>query len=134
MTLDRFYLLFSGIGLSTIGMSYGISPSNVLPAMLDITIDGTDQTHIFRAVMCLYFGMSLYWLVAAFTPNWSRHAIISVVFFMAGLAIGRLLSLAIDGVPSLLLVIYMFLEFAMLFFGLYVLKASSAVSSTTTEP
>jgi hypothetical protein len=38
MTLDRFYLLFSGIGLSTIGMSYGISPANVLPAVLEITV------------------------------------------------------------------------------------------------
>jgi hypothetical protein len=78
--------------------------------------------------------VSLYWLIAAFKPNWTRHAIISVVFFMAGLGIGRLLSLAIDGVPSLLLVIYLFLEFAMFLFGLYVLKASTAAPSTSIAP
>jgi hypothetical protein len=134
MTLDRFYLLFSGIGLSAIGLSYGISPSSVLPTVLDITIGGIDQTHIFRAVMCLYFGMSLFWMLAAFKPNWTYPAIVSVIFFMAGLGIGRLLSLVIDGVPSPLLVIYLVLELAMVLLGLYVLKVSSAAPSTSAAP
>jgi hypothetical protein len=55
--LPRFYLLFSAAGLSLIALSYGLAPAAVLPQVLDINVVGTDQIHIFRAIMGLYLGM-----------------------------------------------------------------------------
>lgn len=121
--MPKFYLLLSGIGLSIIALSYGLSPGTILPAFLEITVTGTDQTHIFRAVMCLYFGMSGFWITAAFRPLWTRPAVASVVFFMSGLGLGRLLSIVSDGVPSSLLLIYLGLEVAMAGCGLYLLTS-----------
>ena len=55
--MSRFYLIFSAAGLFVIALSYGVAPAVVLPRVLDLTVEGTDLTHIFRAIMGLYFGM-----------------------------------------------------------------------------
>jgi hypothetical protein len=55
--MTRFYLLFSAAGLFMIALSYGIAPAAILPMALDVTVETTDLTHIFRAVMGLYLGM-----------------------------------------------------------------------------
>jgi hypothetical protein len=34
-------------------MSYGIAPATILPVALNVTVEGTDLTHIFRAIMGL---------------------------------------------------------------------------------
>jgi hypothetical protein len=48
----------------------------------------------------LYLGMSTFCIIAAFTPEWRRVAVIWAVFFAYSLAIGRILSLILDGMPS----------------------------------
>ena len=125
MTLMRIYLVVLAVGLSIIGLGYGVAPASVLPLALDIAVEGRDLTHIFRAVMCLYFGISLYWLLAAFRPDWVRPAVMSSVFFIGGLGVGRLLSLLVDGLPSLLLTIYLLLEIAVALVGILLLRHSS---------
>jgi hypothetical protein len=52
----RYYLLVSAAGLFVIALGYGISPTDVLPQILQITVSDRDMIHIFRAVMGLYFG------------------------------------------------------------------------------
>lgn len=93
-----------------IALSYGLAPESVLPKALDITVSGTDQVHIFRAMMCLYLGAAAFWAIAAFTPAWQRTAVIWAVFFAWSLAVGRIISLAIDGSASRLLIIYLGVE------------------------
>ncbi|NHZ73527.1 MAG: DUF4345 domain-containing protein, partial [Nitrospirae bacterium] len=90
---SRFYLLFSAAGLFPIALSYGVAPAGVLPAVLDVAIEGTDLTHIFRAVMGLYLAMIVLWILGAFRPELTRAAVISEVVFMFGLAFGRVLSI-----------------------------------------
>jgi hypothetical protein len=122
MTLSRLYLVISGIGLGTIGLTYGVCPSTVLPPLMDVSVEGTDQLNVYRGVMGLYLGMSLFWLLAAFRPEWARPAIVSVVFLMGGLALGRALSVVVDGVPSPALVAYLLVEVVIALLGLFVLK------------
>jgi hypothetical protein len=126
--MARFYLLFSAVGLLLIALSYGIVPKTVLPKVLDITVDGTDLTHILRAVMGLYLGMIVLWVLGAFRVSLTRAAVIAEVAFMFGLAFGRVLSIIVDGVPSALLVVYTVLEVAMGLWGLLVLKRLTAES------
>ena len=124
--MTRFYLLFSAAGLLLIALSYGVAPAAVLPIILDLTVVGTDQTHIFRAIMGLYLGMIALWVVGAFQPDFSRAAVIAEVFFMLGLACGRVLSIIVDGMPSILLVGYTIVEIAMGLWGILILKKPSA--------
>lgn len=119
--LMRFYLLLIVFLIVPIALSYGLAPARTLPEVLDITVSGTDQTHIFRALMCLYLGAAAFWAIAAFTPSWQRTAVIWGIFFSFSLAIGRVLSLAVDGRPSLLLYVYLGLEIAGGLLGLAIL-------------
>jgi glucan phosphoethanolaminetransferase (alkaline phosphatase superfamily) len=108
--LMRLYLLLVVALIIPIALSYGVQPQSVLPKALDITVTGTDQIHIFRAMMCLYLGSALFWAIAAFTPAWQRTAVIWAIFFALSLAVGRLISLIVDGRPSLLLDVYLAVE------------------------
>ena len=130
--MARFYLLFSAAGLFVISLSYGIDPKAVLPKALDITADGTDLTHIFRAIMGLYLGMIVLWVLGAFRESLSRTAVIAEVVFMFGLACGRVLSIIVDGVPSALLVVYIVLEVAMGLWGVLILMG--VPMSTSPQP
>ena len=122
MTPARFYLLFSALGLSAIALSYGVAPAAVLPKVLDLTVEGTDLTHILRAVMGLYLAMIVLWVLGALRPNLTRTAVTAEIFFMFGLAFGRGLSILIDGVPSSLLIAYTVLEVVMGCWGVMILK------------
>jgi len=106
----RLYLLLVVILIVPIALSYGLDPQSILPKVLDITVAGTDQTHILRAMMCLYLGAAVFWAIAAFTPAWQRTAVIWAVFFAASLAVGRAISLIVDGPASLLLDVYLVVE------------------------
>jgi hypothetical protein len=121
-SMTRFYLLFSAAGLFVIALSYGVAPAAILPRALDVTVEGTDLTHIFRAIMGLYLGMIVLWVLGAFWTNFTRAAVIAEVTFMIGLALGRVVSIVIDGVPSVLLVVYAVLEIAMGLWGVLILK------------
>ena len=120
--MTRFYLLFSAAGLFVIALSYGVAPAAILPRALDVTVEGTDLTHIFRAVMGLYLGMIVLWVLGAFWANLTRAAVIAEVTFMIGLALGRVVSIVIDGIPSMLLVAYAVLEIAMGLWGVLILN------------
>jgi hypothetical protein len=106
----KLYLLFVAIVLVPVALSYGIDPAAVLPKFLNITVEGTDQTQIFRAMMCLYLGMAAFCAIAAFNPAWRRVAVIWAIFFVLSLALGRVLSLVVDGAPSRLLDICLAVE------------------------
>jgi hypothetical protein len=120
--MTRFYLLFSAAGLFVIALSYGVAPAAILPIALDVTVERTDLTHIFRAVMGLYLGMIILWVLGAFRANLTRVAVIAEVTFMFGLALGRVVSIVIDGIPSMLLVVYAVLEIVMGLWGVLILK------------
>lgn len=106
----RFYLLCMAVLIVPIALSYGIDPAAVLPKFLNIEVEGTDQTQIFRALMCLYLGASIFWAIAAFKPEWRRVAVIWAVFFALSLAVGRVISVVVDGPPSRLLDLYLAVE------------------------
>ena len=120
--MTRFYLLFSAAGLFVIALGYGIDPAAILPMALNVTVEGIDLTHIFRAVMGLYLAMIVLWILGAFRASLTKAAVIAEVTFMFGLAAGRILSIIIDGMPSVLLVIYAVLEIVMGLWGVLILK------------
>ncbi len=120
--MARLYLLVSAAGLTVVALSYGVAPATVLPQLFDITVEGTDLTHVLRAIMGLYLGMIVLWVLGAFRPSLTRAAVIAEIAFMCGLAVGRVLSIVVDGMPSIALLGYTGVEIAMAAWGMLVLK------------
>lgn len=106
----RIFLLFCAIGLTPIALSYGAFPSLSLEALFGITVEGTNLAHIMRAVMGLYLAMVAIWVAGAFIPGLTRPALVCCAAFMLGLACGRILSIAVDGFPHWILILYAVLE------------------------
>ena len=87
-----------------------------------MTVEVPNQAHIFRGIMGLYLGMVLLWIMGAMNESCERPAIIAEVFFMSGLAVGRLLSVVVDGVPHWLLLGYIVVEVVLAIAGIALLR------------
>jgi hypothetical protein len=122
--LMRLFLLSVALFIVPIALNYGLFPARSLSLFLTIPELSTDQTHIYRGVMCLYLGVGLFWAVSAFKPEWQRVAVITAIGFAWSIAIGRVISLIVDGWPSPLLIIYLGIEIAAGLLGLAVLAAA----------
>jgi hypothetical protein len=117
----KLFLLVAGVFLIPVALSYGVDPAATLPMTMNVTVEGADETHIFRALMGLYLGMVAFCIIAAFTPAWQHVAVIWAVFFAYSLAIGRIISLSVDGIPSPMLLFYLAVELVVGSWGLFVL-------------
>ncbi len=112
MNVRQVFLLVAAITVAPAGLSYGVVPATSLDLLFGVPVSDVNGTHIFRAIMGLYLGMVVFWVIGAFKDDLTRAALYSVVAFMFGLAAGRALSLVVDGLPSPLLVGYLGVEIA----------------------
>jgi hypothetical protein len=80
------------------GIIYG-SPT-VLPEHLDIQIETIDLSNMLKAIMCLYIGISLVWILGIWKTEYWKIATQLNILFMLSLAIGRALSMMTDGIPT----------------------------------
>ncbi len=111
--LQRLFLLFISGSIAIIAFLYGISPQWFATTFLDITGElGRDFSNILRATMCLYLAFGTFWFVAIFVTRIRSIAVLTVAIFTGGVAIGRLLSMFLDGEPSMILLIYTAMEIA----------------------
>lgn len=106
----RTFLLICAVGLIPIALGYGAAPSVTLEMLFGINVEGTNLTHIFRAIMGLYLAMVVLWVLGAVSRALTRPALVCCAVFMLGLAFGRVLSFLVDGQPHWLLIIYALLE------------------------
>ena len=118
----KFFLLFAGVFLLPVALTYGLDPAATMPKFMNLTVEGTDLTHIFRALGCLYLGMVTFCIIAAFTPEWRHVAVIWAVIFAYSLAIGRIISLIVDGRPSGMLLFFLVVELIVGTVGLLLLN------------
>ncbi len=128
MNYRKAYLWVSAIGLTPVALSYGVVPELSLDWLFGITVELPNEAHIFRGVMGLYLAMVALWILGATNERYERAAILSEVFFMSGLAVGRFLSLLVDGWPHWLLVNYLVLEAILAVAGIMLLKQGKTVS------
>ena len=108
----RLVLILAAVGLVPIAFSYGIAPSKTVTYLLEFPVEGTSQTHVFRAIMGLYLANVLFWLAGAFLYSLKLPALWSLFIFMGGLAAGRIVSIVVDGVPNFVLMFYLCAEIA----------------------
>lgn len=114
MNLKKGLLVFSSFTVCIIALLYGVSPTWFFATFLiDVQAPSIDQSHILRAVMMMYISLGLFWLYSAFSEKLRDTAIVVLCIFCAGLVAGRILSVIIDGVPSPLLILYIFMEMSL---------------------
>jgi hypothetical protein len=120
MKAKKYFLIFAFVAVSIIALLYGISPDWFAKTFLGVDRLDVDLAHILRAIMGLYLAFGVFWCVSAFDDRLRGVAVLTTVFFSGGLVSGRLLSLAIDGKPSALLIFYMAIEFVLIPVAIYV--------------
>jgi hypothetical protein len=122
MNMKTLFLLATSFGVSIIGLLYGVSPKWFARKFLGVPELGLNFSHILRAVMCLYLGLSLFWLYSAFNAEYTNPAILSIMVFGGGLLLGRIISFFVDGKPSPLLILYIVMEFALVPFAYWIFR------------
>ena len=121
----RLVLIHASIGLVPIALSYGLVPSISVSYLLGFAVEGTNETHVFRAIMGLYLANVAFWVAGAAIPSFTLPALWSLLLFMGGLAAGRVVSLIIDGMPSFVLIFYLLAEIAFALLALMAIRKSS---------
>lgn len=111
-------LIFSVLIVIPIGFIYGFQPN----LLFDIQLNTIDEHGVFKAIMGLYFGFSLLWILGVFKNKFWQIAIFSNFIFMFGLAFGRIVSILCDGIPSSLFVLGTFGELILGFYSLIIWK------------
>lgn len=122
MNSQGLFLLAASVGLTPIALSYGLMPHYSLSFLFGIDAQAVNVAHIFRAIMGLYLALALFWVVGALNQQITLPALYSLVVFMLGLALGRSLSIVVDGMPHWLLVVYLVLEVGFGLVGVYMIR------------
>ncbi len=117
----KLLLLLCSTGLVPIALGYGLVPEISMPLLYDVDASSISLKNILRAIMMLYlFLAGLWFYTLTLNHSLEKTSLISIVLFMISLAIGRVINILVDGIPSILLIIYLVLE---LFFGIWAIIA-----------
>jgi hypothetical protein len=111
--IKKYFLILAFVMVAIIALLYGVSPHWFARTFLGIVELNLNIAHILRAVMCLYLGLGLFWLFSAFSNKYRNVAVLTTVIFAAGLVTGRIISFFSDGEPAPILLLYIFMEFAL---------------------
>lgn len=117
------HLLVSLLIVVPTAIIYG-SPS-ILPKHLDIQVNTNDLSNMLKAIMCLYLGISLVWILGIWKSAYWKTATQLNILFMLSLAIGRTLSMLSEGLPTGGYIFGVIAEFVIGLFSMYQLKKYS---------
>ena len=125
--ITKIHLIISVMVVIPVAFIYGFNPSS----QFDIYLGTIDEQNFFKAIMGLYLGFSVLWLIGILKKSYLKLALVTNLIFMFSLAIGRLLSILIDGVPIQAYVFGTVGEFVLGFYGLWVLITQHQSSTNT---
>ena len=108
----KIHLIISVLIVVPVAFVYGFNPDS----QFDIHLNTIDEFNQFKAVMGLYLGFSILWILGIFKTNYLNLAVVSNMIFMLGLGLGRVVSIFLDGTPTFG---YIFGTIAELFLGCY---------------
>jgi len=118
--IKNLHLLVSLSIVVPTGIIYG-SPT-VLPEHLDIQVETIDLSNMLKAIMCLYIGISLVWILGIWKTEYWKVATQLNILFMLTLATGRALSMITDGFPTGGYIFGIIAEFVIGLYSIYQLK------------
>lgn len=114
----KIHLIISVLIVIPVSFVYGFNPDS----QFDIHLNTIDEFNQFKAIMGLYLGFSILWILGIFKIKYLKIALISNMIFMLGLGFGRAISMIFDGVPSFGYQFGIFAELFLGFYGLIILK------------
>ena len=95
-------------------------PNNAF--LYEIEVTNTNLLNILRAISGLYIALVTFWILGAYNSNLQLPALWSLTIFMTGIALGRVASILIDGLPSPIFIFYLFIEIISGLIGYALLK------------
>lgn len=117
ITKQNISLLISILIVVPVAIQYGFKPD----FQFKLYPKTVDEHNFFKAIMGLYLGFSIVWILGIVKPNFLKIALVTNIVFMLGLGFGRIISLLMDGIPSSGYVYGTIGELILGFYGLYVL-------------
>jgi hypothetical protein len=117
--ITKTHLIISVLIVVPVAFVYGFNPSSEF----DIHLNTIDEHNFFKAIMGLYLGFSILWVLGIFKANYLKLALITNLIFMLGLGFGRSISLFMDGISTFGYKFGTFAELFLGFYGLWVLKS-----------
>ena len=121
--LKNLHLLISLSIVVPTAIIYG-SPS-ILPKYLNIQVNTVDFSNMLKAIMCLYLGISIVWILGIWKTQYWKIATQLNILFMLSLAIGRVLSMLMDGFPTGGYIFGIIAEFVLGFYSIFQFKKYS---------
>ena len=117
------HLIISLLIVIPTAIIYG-SPT-ILSERLDIQVNTIDLSNMMKAIMCLYIGISIVWILGVLKTKYWKNATQLNILFMLSLAIGRAISMLADGIPTDGYIFGIIAEFTLGLFSIYQLKRYS---------
>ncbi|BAO75517.1 DUF4345 domain-containing protein [Winogradskyella sp. PG-2] len=117
--ITKVHVIISVLIVIPVAFVYGFNPSSEF----DIQLNTTDEYSQFKAIMGLYLGFSIVWILGIVKAKFLKIALVTNTVFMLGLGSGRLLSLFLDGTPTFNYKFGVFAELFLGFYGLWVLNS-----------
>lgn len=114
----KIHLVISVLIVIPVAFVYGFNPDS----QFDIHLNSVDELNQFKAIMGLYLGFSMLWILGIFKRNFLKIALISNMVFMLGLSLGRAMSMFLDGAPTFGYQFGIFAELLLGIYGLWILK------------
>ena len=116
--ISKIHLIISLLIVIPVAFVYGFNPSS----SFDLQVNTLDEHSFFKAIMGVYLGFSVVWLLGLFKAKFLKVALVTNMVFMLGLGFGRIMGFFIDGMPNMNLVFGAFGELILGFYGIWVLN------------
>ncbi|WP_460220362.1 DUF4345 domain-containing protein [Psychroserpens sp. MEBiC05023] len=110
--ITKVHLIISVVIVIPVAFIYAFCPES----QFELFPKTVDEYNFYKAVMGLYLGFSVLWLLGVFKSEYLKTALVTNIIFMLGLGLGRVASCLLDGTPTFG---YRFGMFAELFLGCY---------------
>ncbi|APQ18330.1 DUF4345 domain-containing protein [Maribacter hydrothermalis] len=94
-------LFLSGIVVIIAGVVYGGHPTYIMPELLGFEVIDLELKNMLRAVMGIYIGVGLFWVLGSIKAELWYGATLCNVLFMGGISFGRIVSTLFDGISPL---------------------------------
>ena len=118
----NFHLLISSCIIVPVAIVYGLMPNGIPGEILKFQLWTEDLAGVFRAIMGLYIAMSVFWIIGIIRSRFWIAATLSNILFMIGLALGRIASIVLDGIPSTIFLSGLIVEIILAAWGMINLK------------
>ena len=121
------HLLVSLLIVVPTAIIYG-TPS-ILSRQLDIQVNTIDLSNMLKALMFLYLGISIVWILGIWKKEYWKSATQLNILFMLSLAAGRIVSMVTEGLPTAGFIFGVIAELVIGLFSIYQLKKYTSLSN-----